>query len=277
MDFANTNFVIGQVAGSSPNGAMEMSSFAMHNSNINNSNSEFLDAEEYNKYKNEEKNYIFYKKINFEFKKSFKVKLTTVSLHLGDVIDFITRHTGIKKLIMWATNGNCGCEARRVKFNEWFKIPLIFFKLDSFNYADYIVQQQALEQKIKNNVYGGPSGSYNALDVTNRAQDNVYLTQTDVSTIKAASYYGIPSIPTRNNILLMFKDLPNLKLVNEQNFNSIYQQQLEQENIDILLFKSGLYKWLVYMIQYQQEYGQGFKINVRTLSQTAHIINHTFL
>jgi len=64
------------------------------------------------------------------------------------------------------------------------------------NYADYIVQQQALEQKIKNNVYGGPSGSYNALDVTNRAQDNVYLTQTDVSTIKAASYYGVPSVPT---------------------------------------------------------------------------------
>jgi len=63
-------------------------------------------------------------------------------------------------------------------------------------YADYIVQQQALEQKIKNNVYGGPSGSYNALDVTNRVQDNVYLTQTDVSTIKAASYYGVPSVPT---------------------------------------------------------------------------------
>jgi hypothetical protein len=63
-------------------------------------------------------------------------------------------------------------------------------------YADYIVQQQAIEQKIKNNAYGGPSGSYNALDVTNRAQDNLYLTETDVSTIKAASYYGIPSVPT---------------------------------------------------------------------------------
>ena len=138
MDFANTNFVIGQVAGSSPNGTMEMASVLMHNSNNNNNNSEILDKEKYKKYKIEEKNYIFYKKINFEFKKSFKVKLITVSLHFGDVIDFITRHTGIKKLIMWATNGNCGCEARRVKFNEWFKIPLIFFKLDSFNYADYI-------------------------------------------------------------------------------------------------------------------------------------------
>ena len=63
-------------------------------------------------------------------------------------------------------------------------------------YADYIVQQQALEQKIKNNTYGGPSGSYNALDVTNRVQDNVYLTQIDVSTIRAASYYGVPSVPT---------------------------------------------------------------------------------
>ena len=62
-------------------------------------------------------------------------------------------------------------------------------------YADYIVQQQALEQKIKNNTYGGPSGSYNALDVTNRVEGNVYLTQTDVSTIRAASYYGIPSVP----------------------------------------------------------------------------------
>ena len=136
MDFANTNFVIGQVAGSSPNGTMEMASVLMHNSN--NNNSEILDKEKYKKYKNEEKNYIFYKKINFEFKKSFKVKLINVSLHLGDVIDFITRYTGIKKLIMWATNGNCGCEARRVKFNEWFKIPLIMFKLESFNYSDYI-------------------------------------------------------------------------------------------------------------------------------------------
>jgi hypothetical protein len=62
------------------------------------------------------------------------------------------------------------------------------------------------------------------------------------SMMKVDEMYLVCNIFKMNNILLMFKDLPNLKLVNEQNFNSIYQQQLEQENIDILLFKSGLYK-----------------------------------
>lgn len=75
-----------------------------------------------------EKNKLFYYKAfewKLEFKKTFNFDVVFVSLHIGDIIDFITRMTGIKKLIVKLTNGNCGCEARRKKFNKWFALPLI--------------------------------------------------------------------------------------------------------------------------------------------------------
>lgn len=91
-----------------------------------------------------EKNYInrlFYHKIlswHFSFEKALNIKYVKYSLHVGDIIDFITRHTGIKKLIVKLTNGNCGCEARRIKFNKWFFIPFFKIEITNLSYADKI-------------------------------------------------------------------------------------------------------------------------------------------
>lgn len=116
-----------------------------------------VELDKYNNIK-EEQNNIYYKiiNLNFEFKKVFKIKLNFVSLHIGDIIDYITKKTGIKKLIIKLTNGNCGCEARRIKFNKWFKVPIIFFKFDKLNYKDEInlakIKQDAQDVIDQNNV-----------------------------------------------------------------------------------------------------------------------------
>jgi hypothetical protein len=48
-----------------------------------------------------------------------------VVLHVGfgDIIDFFTKKLYIKNLVMYITKGNCGCEARRKKFNKFLQIP----------------------------------------------------------------------------------------------------------------------------------------------------------
>lgn len=56
--------------------------------------------------------------------KQFKEVVQYKYFGLGDVIDFFTRYTGLKAIIMWATNGNCGCEERRKRFNKIFSIRL---------------------------------------------------------------------------------------------------------------------------------------------------------
>ena len=126
-------------------------------------NDKLVDKEKYNNDIEEEKNYLYYKVINlnFKFQKVFKIKLNFVSLHIGDIIDYITKKTGIKKLIIKLTNGNCGCEARRIKFNKWFKIPIIYFKFDKLNYKNEIdiahveeskenyIKQEEIENKNK--------------------------------------------------------------------------------------------------------------------------------
>lgn len=68
---------------------------------------------------------IYNKIIEINFNKLFMVKLNYIGL--GDVIDFITTITGIKKLIIFLTKGNCGCEKRRIKFNKWFKFYYLTF------------------------------------------------------------------------------------------------------------------------------------------------------
>jgi hypothetical protein len=111
-----------------------------------------IDSVKYFNNKKEENEYIYYKVINlnFKFQKVFKIKLNFVSLHIGDIIDYITKKTGIKKLIIKLTNGNCGCEARRVKFNKWFKIPILLFKFDKLSYKNKIdiESQEKTEQDI---------------------------------------------------------------------------------------------------------------------------------
>jgi hypothetical protein len=115
-------------------------------------NEKLIDKEKYQNDIEEQKNYLYYKVINlnFKFEKVFKIKLNFVSLHIGDIIDYITKKTGIKKLVIKLTNGNCGCEARRVKFNKWFKIPVLLIKFDKLSYKNKIdiEKQEETEQDI---------------------------------------------------------------------------------------------------------------------------------
>ena len=39
---------------------------------------------------------------------------------LGDLIENITKATGIKKLVEWAFGEDCGCDARKEKLNKLF-------------------------------------------------------------------------------------------------------------------------------------------------------------
>jgi hypothetical protein len=102
---------------------------------------------EFSKIDPEEKN-IFYKKhinINFSFKKSFIVKKEYIGS--GDIIDFITHITGIKKFIIWWTNGKCGCEARRKKFNSVLRFVYFKLYLTNISYRDEIIEHFKLTRK----------------------------------------------------------------------------------------------------------------------------------
>lgn len=106
-----------------------------------------INLSEFSKVDPEERD-ILYKKhinINFSFKKSFIVKKEYIGS--GDIIDFITSITGIKKFIIWWTNGNCGCEARRKKFNS--VLTFVYFKLSlkDTSYRDEIVENFKLTRK----------------------------------------------------------------------------------------------------------------------------------
>lgn len=98
---------------------------------------------------------IYNKIIEINFNKLFMVKLNYIGL--GDVIDFITTITGIKKLIIYLTNGNCGCEKRRVKFNKWFQFYYLTFgfrKLyiddsDMLKHSNFINPTKIKDQEVE--------------------------------------------------------------------------------------------------------------------------------
>lgn len=91
--------------------------------------------------------YGFYNKsIEIHISKLFYLKKIYVGF--GDIIDFFTRKLYIKDLIVYLTNGNCGCEARRIKFNKWFKIPFIVLKSRTL-YANDLELLQKIKQKKK--------------------------------------------------------------------------------------------------------------------------------
>ena len=62
-------------------------------------------------------------------KKSISLKLGIYQRPLGDVIDSITKKTGIKWLVTKLFK-ECGCEKRRQYFNKW-KIYIPFLYLDN--------------------------------------------------------------------------------------------------------------------------------------------------
>ena len=55
--------------------------------------------------------------------------ITKHTIGLGDIIDFFTKTLYIKQFLVYITNGNCGCESRRILFNKWVQIP--YFKLNN--------------------------------------------------------------------------------------------------------------------------------------------------
>lgn len=112
-------------------------------SNIDFKETEDVDTNLVLEAKERKKDLTYYKplKFDFSFKKTIKLKILKISLRIGDIIDFVTRITGIKKLIIKWTNGNCGCEQRRKKFNKWFFIPIIKIWFDELDYDDKLYLQ----------------------------------------------------------------------------------------------------------------------------------------
>lgn len=83
---------------------------------------------------------VYNKIISININKLFFIKIKKIGC--GDIIDFITRKTGLKSLIVYLTKGNCGCEERRIKFNK-FLIPYWFeFKTRHLYDIDHKVLQK---------------------------------------------------------------------------------------------------------------------------------------
>lgn len=80
---------------------------------------------------NKTNNFVYKKTISIQFYKTFGIIKKQIGF--GDIIEFITKYTGIKYLIIKITKGNCGCERRRKKFNNILQIPyyVLYFE-DSF-------------------------------------------------------------------------------------------------------------------------------------------------
>jgi hypothetical protein len=76
---------------------------------------------------------IYNKAINIKITKLFFIK--KYKLGIGDIIDFFTKTFYIKNLIVYLTNGNCGCEERRIKFNKYY-IPWYTFKIREMYFQD---------------------------------------------------------------------------------------------------------------------------------------------
>ena len=76
---------------------------------------------------------VYNKAINIRITKLFFIKKH--KLGIGDIIDFFTKTFYIKNLIVYLTKGNCGCEARRIKFNKYY-IPWYTFKIREIYFQD---------------------------------------------------------------------------------------------------------------------------------------------
>ena len=85
---------------------------------------------------------VYNKIIKIEFHKLLLIQKH--KLKLGDVIDYFTKKLYIKNLIMYITNGNCGCEQRRIKFNKFY-IPWY-----SLKFRELYFQDQEVINYVKN-------------------------------------------------------------------------------------------------------------------------------
>ncbi len=143
MYFNNTNFVSGEsYSGDGTN------TFTRDSLNTNPG----LAVELYTESKKETIPSEYIKYINFTFNFKRVIKLYKHSIGSGDIIDYFTSITGIKKFIIYITKGNCGCEARRKKFNKILTIPYYTITFTKFSYMDEILngyKEEAVKIKSK--------------------------------------------------------------------------------------------------------------------------------
>ena len=130
MHFNNTNFVSGEsYSGDGVN------TFTRDSLNTNPG----LDVELYIQTEKETIPSEYSKYINFNFTIKKVIKIHKHIIGSGDIIDYFTTITGIKRFIIYITKGNCGCEARRKKFNKLLTIPYYTISITNFSYIDEIV------------------------------------------------------------------------------------------------------------------------------------------
>jgi hypothetical protein len=99
---------------------------------------------------NKNKNVVYKKNITIKIFKSIVVIKKEIGL--GDIIDFFTKYTGLKWLIIKITKGNCGCEKRRLLFNKWLTIPFLYVTIreqffDQISYVTDPVEFYKLKNK----------------------------------------------------------------------------------------------------------------------------------
>lgn len=91
---------------------------------------------------------VYNKIINIKISKILYIKKKYVGF--GDIIDFFTKLFYIKNVIVYLTNGNCGCEARRKKFNKLLQIPYFIFGIREL-YAQDIQKVELSKRRKKKN------------------------------------------------------------------------------------------------------------------------------
>lgn len=108
-----------------------------------------------NKLLKQDKNLIYKKNITFSFNKSISLKKN--KLGFGDIIDFVTKITGIKWLIIKITKGNCGCEKRRQLLNKWLTFTYFYIKIGDPLFDEIsIITPDTIDKKNHNNRINTP-------------------------------------------------------------------------------------------------------------------------
>lgn len=80
------------------------------------------------------------------------ISFNILYIGLGDIIDFFTKKLYIKNLIMFITNGKCGCEERRKRFNKLLQIPYFIIIQKRLLYFDDHEVIEAIKIARKNKI-----------------------------------------------------------------------------------------------------------------------------
>jgi hypothetical protein len=143
---------------------------------------------------------------------------------LGDIVDFFTKKLYIKNLIMYLTNGNCGCEKRRILFNKIIKFP---YKLQIKSRQLYFDDYETIEE-IKNT---------KTKITTKKTFHDSFLEQFNVSTTEYDKYFKTQEKEFKKSIedaKSMFKNNSN----NNEN-NNVSKQPQKAKPVNYKEIKGG--------------------------------------